>query len=67
MITVEVKKDNQALGILTAAEKVFKTGSRGFFEMGKIQIDEKRYQVQVQLVEIGSKPKAEEENKIKHA
>ena len=61
MITVEIKKDNQAVGILTAAEKVFKTGSRGFFGMGKIQIDEKRYQIQVQLVEIGSKPKAEEE------
>ncbi len=61
MITVEIKKDNQAVGILTAAEKVFKTGSRGFFGMGKLQIDEKRYQVQVQLVEIGSKPKAEEE------
>ena len=60
MITVEIKKDNQAVGILTAAEKVFKTGSRGFFGMGKLQIDEKRYQVQVQLVEIGSKPKAEE-------
>jgi hypothetical protein len=28
--------------------------------MGKIQIGEKRYQVQVQLVEIGSKPKMEE-------
>ena len=61
MITVEIKKDNQAIGIMTAAEKVFKTGSRGFFGMGKIQIDDKRYQVQVQLVEIGSKPKAEEE------
>jgi hypothetical protein len=60
MITVEIKQDNQAVGILTAAEKVFKTGSRGFFGMGKIQIGEKRYQVQVQLVEIGSKPKAEE-------
>ena len=60
MISVEIKKDNQALGVLTAAEKVFKTGSRGFFGMGKIQIDDKRYQVQVQLVEIGSKPKAEE-------
>jgi hypothetical protein len=60
MITVEIKKDNQAVGILTAAEKVFKTGSHGFFGMGKIQIDDKRYQVQVQLVEIGSKPKAEE-------
>ena len=61
MITVEIKKDNQVISIMTAAEKVFKTGSRGFFGMGKIQIDDKRYQVQVQLVEIGSKPKAEEE------
>jgi hypothetical protein len=60
MISVEIKKDNQTIGVLTAAEKVFKTGSRGFFGMGKIQIDEKRYQVQVQVVEIGSKPKAEE-------
>jgi hypothetical protein len=60
MITVEIKQDEQAVGILTATEKTFKTGSRGFFGMGKIQIDEKRYQVQVQLVEIGSKPKSEE-------
>jgi hypothetical protein len=60
MITVEIKQDGKPVGILTAAEKVFKTGSRGFFGMGKIQIEEKRYQVQVQLVEIGSKPKAEE-------
>jgi len=60
MITVEIKKDDRAIGIITAAEKLFKTGSRGFFGMGKIQIDDKRYQVQVQLVEIGSKPKVEE-------
>jgi hypothetical protein len=62
MISVEIKKDDQAVGILTAAEKVFKTGSRGFFGMGKLQIGEKRYQVQVQLVEIGSKPKPEEKS-----
>ena len=60
MITVEFKQDNQAVDILTAVEKAFKTGSRGFYGMGKIQIGDKRYQVQVQLVEIGSKPKAEE-------
>ena len=60
MITVEIKKDNQVISIMTAAEKVFKTGSRGFFGMGKIQIDEKRYQIQVQLVEIGSKPKPDQ-------
>ena len=57
MLSVEIKQDNTQVGLLTAAEKVFKTGSRGFFGMGKIQIGEKRYQVQVQLVEIGSKPK----------
>jgi hypothetical protein len=61
MITVEIKQDDQSVGILKAAEKVFKTGSRGYFGMGKIQINDKRYQVQVQLVEIGSKPKAEED------
>lgn len=59
MLTVEIKQDNQTVSVMTAAEKVFKTGSRGYFGMGKIQIGEKRYQVQVQLVEIGSKPKEE--------
>jgi hypothetical protein len=57
MITVEFKQDNEALGMMSATEKVFKTGSRGYYGMGKIQIGEKRYQVQFQLVEIGSKPK----------
>jgi hypothetical protein len=60
MLTVEIKENEKVVGILTAAEKLFKTGSRGFFGMSKIQIGEKRYQVQVQLVEIGSKPKPEE-------
>jgi hypothetical protein len=59
MIIIEIKKDNETIGILQAPEKTFKTGSRGFFGMGKLQIGEKRYQVQVQLVEIGSKPKEE--------
>ena len=57
MLSVEIKQGDKQVGLLMAAEKVFKTGSRGFFGMGKIQIEEKRYQVQVQLVEIGSKPK----------
>lgn len=60
MLSVEIKENDKVVGELSAAEKLFKTGSRGFFGMGKIQIGEKRYQVQVQLVEIGSKPKAEE-------
>ena len=60
MITVEFKQDGQMVGLMTADPKEFKTGSKGYFGMGKIQIGEKRYQVQVQLVEIGSKPKTEE-------
>jgi hypothetical protein len=59
MLSVEIKENDKVVGILQAAEKLFKTGSRGFFGMGKIQIGEKRYQVQVQLVEIGSKPKTD--------
>jgi hypothetical protein len=60
MLTVELKENDKVVGMLTAAEKQFKTGSRGYFGMGKLQIGEKRYQVQVQIVEIGSKPKPEE-------
>lgn len=60
MLSVEIKQNEKVIGLLTAEEKLFKTGSRGFFGMAKIQIGEKRYQVQVQVVEIGSKPKPEE-------
>lgn len=62
MLTVEIKDGEKPVGLMMAEEKVFKTGSKGFFGMGKIQIGEKRYQVQVQLVEIGSKPKANSED-----
>ena len=60
MLSVEIKENDKVVGMLTAEQKFFKTGSRGFFGMAKIQIGEKRYQVQLQMVEIGSKPKAEE-------
>lgn len=61
MISVEFKQDGQLVGMLAADPKDFKTGSKGFYGMGKIQIGEKRYQVQVQMVEIGSKPKPDAE------
>ena len=60
MLSVEIKENEKVVGMLSAEEKQFKTGSRGFFGMAKIQIGEKRYQVQVQMVEIGSKPKPEQ-------
>ncbi len=62
MIIVEFKDESgKTLGNLTAQPKDFKTGSRGFYTNGKIEINGKRYQAQVQLVEIGSKPKPVEE------
>ena len=60
MLSIEIKENDKIVGTLDAPAKQFKTGSRGYFGMGKIQIGEKRYQVQVQVVEIGSKPKPEE-------
>ncbi len=61
IILAEIKSaDGTVLGMLTLPPKDFKTGSKGFYTNGKIEIDGKRYQVQIQLVEIGSKPKAEE-------
>lgn len=59
VIAVELKVDGKVVGMLVANEKNFKTGSRGFHGQGKIEIDGKRYQTQVQLVEIGSKPAEE--------
>jgi hypothetical protein len=59
-IIVEMKTDDgQPLGVLTASPKDFKTGSRGFYVQGKLEVAGKRYQVQVQLIEIGSKEAAQ--------
>ena len=41
-------------------KKIFSTGSRGFFGNGKMMAGGKNYQVQIQCVEIGSKPKDKE-------
>ncbi len=50
-ITVLVGNDE-----LVANAKQFKTGSDGFFGTGKIEVEGVRYQCQVQMVRIGSKP-----------
>lgn len=53
---IDIKdNDGKSLSLLTANPKIFKTGSKGFYGNGKIEIDGKRYQVQFQAVEIGSK------------
>ncbi len=56
-IIVELKTDaGQLIGLMTVPPKDFKTGSKGYFTSGKVEVEGKRYQVQVQLVEIGSRP-----------
>jgi hypothetical protein len=60
-LIVEIKTESgQPISVIVAAPKNFKTGSRGYHGQGKIEIDGKRYQTQVQLVEIGSKNAAPE-------
>ena len=59
-IVAELKTDSgQLVAVLTVPPKEFKTGSRGFFGNGKVELDGKRYQVQVQMVEIGSKKESD--------
>ncbi len=41
-------------------KKDFKTGSRGFHGTGKMVAGGKKYQINIQAVEIGSKPKEKE-------
>lgn len=53
---IEIKSnDGKVLSMLVANPKDFKTGSKGFYGNSKIEIEGKRYQVQFQAVEIGSK------------
>ncbi len=54
-VTVEL---GGGTGTIIAETKQFKTGSRGFYGQGKIQsIDGRRFQVSINIVEIGSKSK----------
>ncbi len=42
-------------------KKDFKTGSRGYHGTGKMMAGGKNYQINIQCVEIGSKPKEKKE------
>jgi hypothetical protein len=60
VIIAELKTDDgKLLGVFTLPPKDFKTGSKGFYANGKVEYDGKRYQTQIQLVEIGSKKTGE--------
>jgi hypothetical protein len=56
-LIAELKTDSgETIAVLTITPKDFKTGSRGFYANSKVELGGKRYQAQIQIVEIGSKP-----------
>lgn len=60
-LVAELKtQEGQLVAVLTVPPKDFKTGSKGYFGSTKAEIEGKRYQVQIQIVEIGSKKKGDE-------
>ena len=60
MATIQLCGDKQNF-ILD--KKDFKTGSKGYYGTGKMVAGGKRYQIGIQVVEIGSKLKEKEEKK----
>jgi hypothetical protein len=61
-LLAELKQQNgDMVAVLTVPAKDFKTGSKGFFGSTKAEIEGKRYQIQIQVIEIGSKKAAEAE------
>ena len=57
MLTATIRgfDTGSVIACLMVHPKEFSTGSRGYYGQDKVEIDGKRYQVSIQLVEIGSK------------
>lgn len=51
--TIEIEGTEQVFGL---SKKDFSTGSKGFHAQGKLQVGEKKYQINILCVEIGSNP-----------
>ena len=61
-ILAELKSEmGEKLALLVVSPKEFKTGSRGYYANSKVEFDGKRYQIQIQIVEIGSKNRPAQE------
>lgn len=66
-IVSELKSDGgETIATVPVPVKQFKTGSRGYYANQKIEISGVRYQVQIQLVEIGSKKTAAVETEVEN-
>jgi hypothetical protein len=55
IITRLEAEDGRLIAITSVSPKDFKTGSKGFYAQGRVVIDGKHYQLNIQLVEIGSR------------
>ena len=55
-LIAEIKTETgEVVATFALPAKEFKTGSRGYYANAKADLNGKRYQAQIQLVEIGSK------------
>lgn len=60
-LTGEVRSlQGQSLGVVVLKQKTFRTGSEGYYGTGKVEINGQRYQLQTQLVRIGSKAEGDD-------
>ena len=57
MPRIELYEGTQKIADIGLPEKKFSTGSVGYWASQKVEINGKRYQCQIQLVEIGSRTK----------
>ena len=59
-LTVEIKGAGESWGVIHATQKEYKTGTAGYFLVGKVSNPENplaRYQININVMLIGSKPK----------
>ena len=55
MIEARIYRDGEQIAVFSLSKKDFKTGSRGYHASGKLELDGKKHQANLMLVEIGSK------------
>ncbi len=55
MIEARIYQNGEQIAVFSLSKKDFKTGSKGHHASGKLELDGKKHQVNLLLVEIGSK------------
>ena len=55
MIEARICQNGEQIAVFSLSKKDFKTGSKGYHASGKLELDGKKHQVNLLLIEIGSK------------